>query len=113
MAVPAQVPRQGNRVPAAAPYTPNPALSSEAISHCLPLRLRPDQTAGTVQYDRVWGAELGRALDANGGYAVSALGKGLDNPKGNFNCFLNVVIQGLWQLVGFREGLIHKVRVCD
>lgn len=32
-------------------------------------------------------------------------GKGLDNPKGEYNCFLNVIIQSLWQLEGFRDAL--------
>jgi hypothetical protein len=32
-------------------------------------------------------------------------GKGLDNPKGEYNCFLNVIIQSLWQLEGFRDEL--------
>src|SRR3989338_8728197 len=29
--------------------------------------------------------------------------KGLANPAGSNNCFLNVVIQSLWHLVSFRE----------
>ena len=32
-------------------------------------------------------------------------GKGLDNPKGEYNCFLNVIIQSLWQLESFRDNL--------
>lgn len=37
---------------------------------------------------------------------MGALGKGLDNPKGDYNCFLNVIIQSLWQLEGFRDDLL-------
>ena len=38
-------------------------------------------------------------------YVRCLAGKGLDNPKGEYNCFLNVIIQSLWQLEGFRDAL--------
>ena len=38
-------------------------------------------------------------------------GKGLDNPKGEYNCFLNVIIQSLWQLEGFRDNLTEMAEL--
>lgn len=38
-------------------------------------------------------------------------GKGLDNPKGEYNCFLNVIIQSLWQLEGFRDTLTEMAEL--
>ncbi len=30
----------------------------------------------------------------------------LENPSGDFNCFLNAVVQALWQCAAFRKGLL-------
>eukprot|EP00960_Hanusia_phi_P053329 762003-Hanusia_phi.AAC.1 len=68
--------------------------------------LRPEQCFGTREYGQVWGATHGEALDKNAEISAKDLGKGLDNPKGEFNCFLNVIIQSLWQLESFRDALL-------
>lgn len=73
------------------------------------LRIREEQKVNTAAYARVWGLEHGAGLDASGNYDKRDLGKGLDNPKGNNNCFLNTIIQSLWQLEGFRKPLLAMV----
>lgn len=78
----------------------------------IPLYMRPEQTPGTPQYEAVWGSALRSKIDSSGAFdPKTALGKGLANPKGDYNCFLNVIIQSLWQLEGFREALIQRVTV--
>ena len=47
----------------------------------------------TKEYDLVWGESHGEALNKNGEFSAQDLGKGLDNPKGEYNCCLNVIIQ--------------------
>lgn len=74
------------------------------------LRIREEQKVNTAAYACVWGPEHGAGLDASGTYDKRDLGKGLDNPKGNNNCFLNAIIQSLWQLEGFRNPLLAMVR---
>jgi hypothetical protein len=54
----------------------------------------------------MWGRLHGEALNERGDYQPADLGKGLDNPTGEYNCFLNVIIQSLWQLESFRDELV-------
>ncbi|EKX48732.1 hypothetical protein GUITHDRAFT_68514 [Guillardia theta CCMP2712] len=84
------------------------ALRNEDVTSLqLPsIHLRPEQSFGTREYGNVWGASHGEALEKNGEISAKDLGKGLDNPKGEYNCFLNVIIQSLWQLESFREALL-------
>ncbi len=75
-----------------------------------PLVLREEQQIGTEKFEKVWGNEYGKALEHSGSFGRSELGYGLDNPAGNNNCFLNTIIQALWQLEGFRKPLLEMVR---
>ena len=48
-----------------------------------------------------------RALHADlGAGAAAAAQPGLSNATGEYNCFLNAIIQCLWQCQGFRAGLL-------
>jgi hypothetical protein len=64
---------------------------------------RPEQVYLSDAYNALWGNRLGSALGADGeSYAAMALGKGLNNPTGMNNCFLNVIIQSLFHIEQFR-----------
>lgn len=64
---------------------------------------RPEQTFLSDAYRALWGAKWGASLSADDEtYPVGALGKGLNNPTGMNNCFLNVIIQSLFHIEGFR-----------
>ena len=45
---------------------------------------------------------------ASSSTSCSGVEKGLSNPPGQNNCFLNVVIQALWHIEAFRETLMYK-----
>ena len=67
------------------------------------VELRPEQVYLSDAYRALWGDKLGSALGANDeSYAAMALGKGLNNPTGMNNCFLNVIIQSLFHIEQFR-----------
>ena len=64
-----------------------------------------------IEYKQVWGQDYGsRSAVEPDGFDRCDLGYGLDNPAGNNNCFLNTIIQALWQLEGFRKPLLEMVR---
>jgi len=42
--------------------------------------------------------------------AAPAAAPGLQNEAGEYNCFLNVVVQCLWHCAAFREGLLRLPR---
>jgi hypothetical protein len=67
------------------------------------VELRPEQVYLSDAYNAMWGNRLGSALGVNDeSYAAMALGKGLNNPTGMNNCFLNVIIQSLFHIEQFR-----------
>lgn len=45
-------------------------------------------------------------VSENKGSLLEEVGKGLQNESGQYNCFLNVVIQSLWHLRKFREEIL-------
>src|SRR5437588_149793 len=58
----------------------------------------PSRSAATVAAEAQWQPSYG----ANAELVVH---RGLDNPMFAHNCFLNVVLQGLWHLAAFRAAL--------
>ena len=110
-AVPIAAPCAAVAPPSAAAGTPpSPAavqsFATAAAGQGPPPLLRPDQRPDTREYDAMWGRLHGEALNERGDYQPADLGKGLDNPTGEYNCFLNVIIQSLWQLESFRDELV-------
>ena len=48
-----------------------------------------------------------RAGDGGGASAAPAGEAGLQNETGEYNCFLNAVVQCLWHCAAFRDGLLR------
>jgi len=70
------------------------------------LQLRDEQTDGSVAYEKLWGAEYGAGIKPKGGFSKQEIGTGLQNPQGEYHCFVNVLIQALWQFAPFRDELL-------
>ena len=51
---------------------------------------------------------LCRKISQGAASSITGNEKGLSNPPGHNNCFLNVVIQALWHVESFRETLMFK-----
>ncbi len=84
------------------------APATNATTHTfkngLPPRLRNVQVHTSADYMEIWHKEKMKSESK-----PSFLGRGLNNPLGNNNCFLNVIIQSLAQLKDFRNPFIDMV----
>ncbi|KAJ4767535.1 Ubiquitin carboxyl-terminal hydrolase-related protein [Rhynchospora pubera] len=56
-----------------------------------------------VQRSLVWDSQIGTSDVASVTSENEAVGPGLKNAVGDYNCFLNVIIQSLWHINRFRE----------
>ncbi|KAK6153364.1 hypothetical protein DH2020_013003 [Rehmannia glutinosa] len=71
-----------------------PLVSNSAVSH----KELPETNDSCVSRDE-------GVIDVNG---VDAYGTGLKNEVGEYNCFLNVIIQSLWHLRRFRDEFLRR-----
>lgn len=91
----------------------NPMQSAPLVS--------PSVMNSTVRLQAVAGSHSFVAFSINHAFSFRGLGfcidrafsprrleliRGLHNPEGQYNCFLNVILQGLWALTSFRRALL-------
>ena len=103
-------------LPVARPWATHPAGDSDAAIAQKPPR--PYKPPSSTPAPGIW-AQLGASTLAGGGAgapwgasaapaAPAQLGAGLSNAQGEYNCFLNSVVQSLYRLRCFREYLLSR-----